>query len=186
MRVRPWKVVCALVAVTALMAMVGSAPVNAAGTERIPVSAHIGFATELIPDRIGPPPNFTPVFQYWNGTGVQWWEGDPYLQGMATVEASFTATGLAVGTGWKLVGGRLWGSMDWQPYAFDGGWRATFSFKITSVDAYGFSYSGKVVGHGYGDLDGYELMLEGGADGTIPPEEGSHYAIGYVLVPGGG
>ena len=119
-------------------------------------------------------------------TGRQWWTGDPYLQGEAVVTVSMKGIYVCGPDGYPtLKSGRLWGSTRWEPYAFSGGWQAEFDFLVTSEDAYGWTYSGPVVGKGFGDLEGHSLVLRGGADGTIPPEQGSHTGTGFVLLPGG-
>lgn len=183
-----------LVALVSLFALMLGAPPASATTDRIPVTSVLVGAEEVtaavcrqdgrvVPcDQLGVGPFKT--LQIRNAQDRQFWDGDAYLQGTAVVKYNFVSAWVCDDAGCQ-VSGRLWGSITWEPYAFDGGWEGTFSYLITSFDTYGFSYSGRLQATGYGELERAHLQLDAVTDATVPPWEGSHTATGYVTFPGG-
>ena len=165
----------------------GATPLGAV-TDRTPVAGVLVWAEEKDPGecRANGNAQCTWPFRTMQVRGAQalhWWEGDAYIHGTNLVTYNFVSTWVCDEAGCKVTG-QLWGTDRWEPDGFDGGWDGTFSFKITSFDEYGFSYSGKAHYQGYGELSGKRLVLDVVTDGTVPPWKGSHTVTGYVFTPG--
>jgi hypothetical protein len=100
-------------------------------------------------------------------TAVYGTTGDQYAAGTSTIVANWNLD-LATGNG------TLWGTADIALSAFNGGWHSTWNAKFE-----GFVWSGQAVGHGYGDLEGWQSRLE--LQSTGP---GTDAFWGFVFDPG--
>jgi hypothetical protein len=166
-----------------LLALAFCAAAASAGTDRIPVAAAIvGYDQIAAGDQIVTGNGLDGTLQFRDVQDRQYWDGDRYLAGTAVVTYDVVAAFHCVDLFDCKVTGRLWGKITMQPNALpNGGWDGTFSFKITSLDQWGFSYSGKEEAKGYGDLGGMRLRLDVMTDATIPPWDVNTTATGYVL-----
>lgn len=172
-----------LLTVAVLLAFASAPPAANATTERVPVSSHLVDALVFDGRVVERGSQYSGTFQFRDASAQHWWEGDAYLQGTAFVTYDLVSGWACTEAGCNVTG-RLWGTVTMYPDAFDGTWQGTFTFYITSYsyETENFSYEGKVVAEGFGELEGLELRLDAAADGTF-----SFPAItqtGYVLIPG--